>query len=250
MKKKLCCPNFQNFLNERGVKKIMKRSQISDSTTMETYRRLLAEHVQQEKDAEILQSKREDTALALRSLSKTVILRNLGHISPFRDRFLQKLGTIVDFDPNTKAIVLRRTWKDEIEIFCVILGVNTNGEGAETPKLSVIVANTQNTPGPLNFAKLKADENTAEHAYFFENDEWCCHVDDEDDYYCDCCDDESTELYKLRDLFQKYGHTVIALIHELSRLHRAFDSDPQRMFDKIDHAAASHAKKHKKDEKK
>jgi len=185
-------------------------------------------YAQTRHDLERLTQECEDAAKNMQKLSRRTILDSMCHISPFRDAFLQKLGTLVDFDASPNG---------EISLLL------------ESAGTYVLLLQRFPKDGGLSIIPLRADKYDD-----IDSASRCANVDKEHDLrrVCDewdecpryvggsvCpCKDNYSYMAKLMRIIKVHRYAIIALMHEMTALYTMFLRNPESMYAKL--------KKHKK----
>lgn len=251
MKKKVC-PFSKKFSTSRGARKknAMKRSQADEDVDL-SRRRLLEKHAQLERDLESLRSEQTKTTKELEELARRTIAENIGKISPFRDTFVQKLGTIVDFGHAVKG---GRDVSVLVERYAVAAEEDDDGyddgyywlrhdsQNGDIIMTTVDILMHESLQDIVDDLNLK---NYARHVFIGERGRWtdCAAVD------C-ACRKEHSDTRKMQAFVKKFSWSIIALMHDMRRLYEAFFQDPkQRYNDIMDAAFTDKKKKHKKNKK-
>jgi hypothetical protein len=171
-------------------------------------------------DLERLKQECDDAAENLQKLSKRTVLDSLGSVSPFRDAFMQKLGTLVDFDVPAKdgfSLLLENAGSYVL----LLQRVPMNGW------LSIIPLNTRHDD--IDSAMRVANVEI-EHDLRRDREDW----DDCPAGQANCpCKDNYSYTSKLKRIIKLHRYAVIALLHETAALHNAFLRNPESMCAKL-----------------
>jgi hypothetical protein len=225
----------------------MKRSNDDDENDNLSRQQLLDLYAQQEKDVAALIAKKEQTTAQVQRMAKEVIIENLGHISPFRDRFLAKLGTIVDFGVSHPTILIESGDRDDCFFF---IWVVTEDDVHDTIDVCPVYFEEggQGTPSEREIREEEGEYLV--HRFSISSGKYLQECPDSD---CKC-NEAMSELDLLLKFVKLHAHTIIALIHEMRQIYHDFMQEPQKLYEKINRCVLAYwekkNKKHKKDGKK
>ena len=220
----------------------MKRSQENsasaavdkDSSRLE----LLHTYTQQRRDLETMCATQVKTTEKMKEMVKEMIVENAVILCPFHPRFVDKIGTIVDFgdggDVCDPWILVEG--KEDVDWFQI--RYNKDDNEIDVYDCDGCVDDTENV----------------RHTFSIDGDKWLfC----ETEGTCSCHDSRS-ESSCIRGFIARHPVAIAALIDELKRQYFASIKDPHLLFDKIyiatrptreeDQKKKKKNKKHKKDE--
>lgn len=224
----------------------MKRSQADEDKDL-SGRALLEKHAQLERDLEFLRSEQTKTTKELEDLAKRTIAENMGTISPFRDTFVQKLGTIVDFGEFLRgfgdvSMLVERGPVDD-EDYDGLYWIRYDSTNAD---IIVTTADAVKHDSIEDIACDPVRNSYMRHVFSNNSKKWhnCSDIE------C-ACHKENSDTRALQALVATFPWAIIALMHDMVRLYDAFIKDPKKKYDDIVNAASTNKKKkRKKDEKK
>jgi hypothetical protein len=213
----------------------MKRSQENsaaivvvdkDSSRLE----LLHTYTQQRRDLEKMSATQVKTTEKMKEMVKEMIVENAVVLCPFRPRFVDRIGTIVDFGDGGDVCDPWILVEGEEDVDWFQIRYNKDDNELDVYDCDGCVDDTENV----------------RHTFSIDGDKWL-HCETEGT--CSC-EDPMSETSCIQRVIAQHPVAIAALIDELRRQYVASINDPHLLFDKIHIATRSPREEEEEEEQK